>query len=121
MTIFCPVYRPAERQAPSMLGGVVLDYPILEPLLFSWYNQLGSMGEPSLDSGPLVVSCLEELPDSQSRIPDSPRAGTGAGQGRPTKQEVGAGRQKPRPDYNRNRKHSHLRSSGAQARGEPVG
>ena len=79
------------------------------------------MGEPSLDSGPWALSCLEELPDSQSRIPDSLGAGTGAGQGRPTKQEVGAGRQKPRPDYNRNRKHSHLRSSGAQARGEPVG
>ena len=50
------------------------------------------MREPSLDGR----GRLEELPDSQSR----------AGRGRPTKQQVGAGRREPCPDYNRNRKDS---------------
>jgi hypothetical protein len=66
------------------------------------------MGEPSLGSGPLYGGCcLEELPDSLSGA-----YGTelGAGQGRPTKRQVGAGRRKPRPDYNRNRKHSRRRA-----------
>jgi hypothetical protein len=61
----------------------------------------GQMGEPSLGGDLLAttIDLLEELPDSRSRT-------YGAGQGRPTKQQVGAGRRKPRPDYNRNRKYS---------------
>jgi hypothetical protein len=67
----------------------------LESLQISWYNVLGQMGEPSLGS--------EVLLRGTSRLPGPPEK---AGRGRPTKQQVGAGRREPRPDYNRNRKDS---------------
>jgi hypothetical protein len=80
------------------------------------------MGEPSLGSGPLGgAGCLEELPDSLSCIPGVRRTQVGAGQGRPMKQQVGAGRREPRPDYNRNRKYTRQRFWEAPVRGEPVG
>jgi len=69
------------------------------------------MGEPPLESCLLetVGSTPEELPDSQSSCWWRHQ---GAGQGRPTKRQVGAGRREPRPDYNRNRKHSRPAQTG---------
>jgi hypothetical protein len=86
--------NPRPQRSPRARRGSSSKPVKLESPPVSWYNRGGQMGEPSLGSR----SCSEELPDSQS--------GRKAGRGRPTKQQVGAGRREPRPDYNRNRKDS---------------
>ena len=59
---------------------------VFDTVPFSWYNLCGSMGEPSLGSGPLCGGwCPEELPDSLSCFPGAYGTELGAGQGRPTK------------------------------------
>ncbi len=109
----CQVYLIPCLHVPR--PSMAPEWSVFDSSRVSWYNlQLGRwVSRRWAASSSNVVCCLEELPDSQSR--------SGAGQGRPTKQQVGAGRREPRPDYNRNRKHSRQRSLWSAGKGRTGG